>query len=228
MTEGLGDRGSPGSWLREQRRVANLTPEELAERSGLRGRALRSLEHDRIRKPYLRSVRQMIDALGLSEAVGGELIARFRSSQNAGLSDTPPAHVPPSTPAGLEVAATLPPRQVPRQLPPTSRQFVGRRAELERLTQLLDQVAGTPGALLILAITGTAGVGKTALAIHWAHQVAHRFPDGQLYVNLRGFDPSGTPLAAADALAAFLRALGVSGPNIPAITEERAAEYRSL
>ena len=68
---------------------------------------------------------------------------------------------------------------------------------------------------MISAIGGTAGVGKTALAVHWAHQVAGRFPDGQLYVNLRGYDP-GQPMPAADALAGFLRSLGVPGQDIPA------------
>src|SRR5689334_20146307 len=98
MTEELGDRDSPGSWLREQRRAASLTQEELAERSGLSIRTISSLEHDRIRNPYPRSVRQMIDALGLSEAVAGELIAQFRSGQNAGLSGTLPDHVDLSVP----------------------------------------------------------------------------------------------------------------------------------
>jgi tetratricopeptide (TPR) repeat protein len=80
---------------------------------------------------------------------------------------------------------------------------------------------------VISAIGGTAGVGKTALAVHWAHQVAGRFPDGQLYVNLRGYDP-GQPMPAADALARFLRCLGVPGQDIPAEEDERAARYRSL
>jgi tetratricopeptide (TPR) repeat protein len=70
-------------------------------------------------------------------------------------------------------------------------------------------------------------VGKTALAVQWAHQVAERFPDGQLYVNLRGYDP-GQPMPAADALAGFLRAIGVPGEDIPPEMDERAARYRSL
>jgi transcriptional regulator with XRE-family HTH domain len=78
---------------------------------------------------------------------------------------------------------------VPRQLPPAVAGFTGRSAELDALTALLDRPAGqAPEAVVISAIGGTAGVGKTALAVQWAHQVADRFPGGQLYVNLRGYD----------------------------------------
>jgi DNA-binding SARP family transcriptional activator len=116
---------------------------------------------------------------------------------------------------------------VPRELPAPVSRFVGRAGELATLTGLLDQAEQTPTAIVISAIGGTAGVGKTALAVRWAHQVADRFPDGQLYVNLRGYDPD-QPMASADALAGFLRALGVPGQDIPAGEEERAARYRSL
>jgi DNA-binding SARP family transcriptional activator len=121
-----------------------------------------------------------------------------------------------------------PQRAVPRELPPAVPGFTGRSAELQALTGLLNRLgAQAPGALVISAIGGTAGVGKTALAVHWAHRVADRFPGGQLYVNLRGYDP-GPPVPATDALAAFLRALGVPGPDIPPEEDERAARYRSL
>jgi hypothetical protein len=100
---------------------------------------------------------------------------------------------------------------MPRQLPRAVACFTGRDAELAALTGLLDAQPGTrAAALMISAVAGTAGIGNTALAVHWAHQVAGRFPDGQLYVNLRGYDP-GQPVPAADALAGFLRALGVGG-----------------
>jgi len=112
---------------------------------------------------------------------------------------------------------------VPRELPGPVRPFVGREAELEALTGRLDE----DGTAVISALGGTAGVGKTALAVHWAHQVASRFPDGQLYVNLRGYDP-GPPVSAADALAGLLRALGVRDAELPAAMDERAARYRSL
>jgi tetratricopeptide (TPR) repeat protein len=84
-----------------------------------------------------------------------------------------------------------------------------------------------PAALVISAVAGSGGVGKTALAVHWSHRIRDAFPDGQLYVNLRGYD-LGEPVTTADALAGFLRALGVTGHDIPADTEERAAQYRSL
>jgi DNA-binding SARP family transcriptional activator/tetratricopeptide (TPR) repeat protein len=119
------------------------------------------------------------------------------------------------------------PAEVPRQLPAAAAWFAGRDGELAALTGLLDQPAAGGATVVISAIAGTAGVGKTALAVRWAHQVAGRFPDGQLYVNLRGYDPD-RPMPPVDALAGFLRALGVPGPEIPAEAAERAARYRTL
>jgi DNA-binding SARP family transcriptional activator/tetratricopeptide (TPR) repeat protein len=116
---------------------------------------------------------------------------------------------------------------VPQQLPGAVAHWAGRSAELAALTGLLDRAGESgPGTVVISAIAGTAGVGKTALAVRWGHQVADRFPDGQLYVNLRGYDPD-QPVTAAGALAGFLSALGVAGPDIPAAEDERAARYRS-
>jgi tetratricopeptide (TPR) repeat protein/transcriptional regulator with XRE-family HTH domain len=118
---------------------------------------------------------------------------------------------------------------VPHQLPAAVADFIGRAAELEALTQIVDNAgAGGPGTVVISAIGGTAGVGKTALALCWAHQVAARFGDGQLYVNLRGFDPSGIPATAAGAIRGFLDALGVPHERIPASSEAQAGLYRSL
>jgi DNA-binding SARP family transcriptional activator len=116
-------------------------------------------------------------------------------------------------------------RVVPQDLPAAVPHFTGRAGELAALTRLLDEPA--QGVVVVSAIGGTAGVGKTALAVHWAHQVAGRFPDGQLHVNLRGYDLA-RPITAADALAGFLRTLGVPGPDIPPGEEQRAARYRSL
>jgi DNA-binding SARP family transcriptional activator len=116
---------------------------------------------------------------------------------------------------------------VPRQLPAAVRHFAGRAAELKRLTELLDDTVATGGTVMISAIDGTAGIGKTALAVHWAHQVAPWFPDGQLYVNLRGFDPSGSPMTPTEAIRGFLDALGLPPQRIPADLAEQAALYRS-
>jgi DNA-binding SARP family transcriptional activator/Tfp pilus assembly protein PilF len=124
--------------------------------------------------------------------------------------------------------AGTPVRPMTRQLPAAVGCFTGRDGELATLTGLLDghASAGVP-TMVISAIGGTAGVGKTALAIQWAHRVAAEFPDGQLYVNLRGYDPE-QPLAPGEALAGFLTALGVPGPQIPPGADDRAAAYRSL
>lgn len=117
-------------------------------------------------------------------------------------------------------------RDVLRQLPTALRHFSGRRRELAELNSLLDQAPGA-GMPLVVTISGTAGVGKTALAVFWAHRVADRFPDGQLYVNLRGFDASAAVLDPADAVRRFLSALGVSPERVSADVDAQAALYRS-
>ena len=112
----------------------------------------------------------------------------------------------------------------PRQLPAPMHGFVGRSRELARLEALLAD--GTSGPRLVV-IVGTAGAGKTSLAVHLAHRVRGGFPDGQLFVNLHGYD-AATPLGPAAVLERFLRALGVMPAAIPAEVEERAEMFRSL
>ncbi len=131
-----------------------------------------------------------------------------------------------AAPAASAAAPTWPP---PRQLPAAMADFTGRGAELAALTQVLDQTGvGGLGTVVISAIGGTAGVGKTALALHFAHQVAGRFGDGQLHVNLRGYDPTGSPATSAAAIRGFLEGLGVPPERIPASPEAQAGLYRSL
>ncbi|MEJ3748166.1 BTAD domain-containing putative transcriptional regulator [Actinomycetes bacterium KLBMP 9797] len=116
--------------------------------------------------------------------------------------------------------------QVPAQLPAEVRAFTGRHRELEALDGLM--AADRASTVVITALTGTPGVGKTALAVRWAHRVAGRFPDGQLYVNLRGFDPGGRLTAPAEAVRGFLDTLGVPPERIPSTPDGQVALYRSL
>jgi len=106
--------------------------------------------------------------------------------------------------------------------------FAGRADQLAELDALANTVATEATAVVIAAIIGTAGVGKTALAIHWAHHAAQRFPDGQLYVNLRGYDPGQDAIDPADAMRGLLEALGVSPQHIPSHPDARTALYRTL
>ncbi|MEV8444207.1 tetratricopeptide repeat protein, partial [Actinosynnema sp. NPDC051121] len=110
------------------------------------------------------------------------------------------------------------------QLPAVPAAFVGRRAELARLDAALD---GGP-AVAITAIAGAGGIGKTALALHWAHRTADRFPDGQLFADLRGFSPDGEPMDPAVAVRGFLDALGVEPARIPTDPHAQAGLFRSL
>ena len=120
-------------------------------------------------------------------------------------------------------------RVVPQQLPAAVARFAGRSGELRVLAGLAEQAAsGAGGTVVISAIGGTAGVGKTALAVHFAHQVAGLFPDGQLYADLRGFSPSGDPVHPARVVRGFLDALGVAAQAVPADADAQAGLYRSV
>ncbi|WUE12973.1 tetratricopeptide repeat protein [Nonomuraea sp. NBC_00507] len=125
---------------------------------------------------------------------------------------------------GNDEALTLPERQtvrrlVPRQLPPAVGRLIGRRAELGQL----DEVS----AAQVILVVGGAGVGKTTLAVHWAHHVAERFPDGQLFLDLRGFDQA-PPMSTAEALPRLIQALGWPTEDIPVELEAQIGLYRSI
>ncbi|MCX5069763.1 tetratricopeptide repeat protein [Micromonospora lupini] len=129
--------------------------------------------------------------------------------------------------------ATAPTRfPVPRQLPPALPGFVGRAAQLAQLDAACasPDTSGDGGraSATVVTLSGTAGVGKTTLAVHWAHRVADRFPDGQLYVDLRGFDSTGTVVTAVEAVRGFLEALEVSPERIPTHLPAQVGLYRSL
>ena len=154
--------------------------------------------------------------------------AILRNEEPAYGADGPPAGVPAT--AGRPEAGGDPvdqDRVVPRQLPAVAPHFVGRRQELRTLDRLAAAADRVP-AIVISAIGGTAGIGKTMTALHWANRAAGRFPDGQLYVNLRGFDPTGSVMAPAEAVRGFLDAFAIPPERIPADLDAQAALYRSL
>jgi DNA-binding SARP family transcriptional activator/tetratricopeptide (TPR) repeat protein len=126
-----------------------------------------------------------------------------------------------------EASVSAPETSVPAQLPLDVHGFVGRSRELVRLDAIAALAGEQPTATIIAAVGGTAGVGKTALAVHWAHRVAGRFPDGQLHVNLRGFNPGGT-VTPAEAVRGFLDALHVPAERIPIDFDAQVGLYRSL
>ncbi|TDB76256.1 tetratricopeptide repeat protein [Micromonospora sp. KC723] len=139
-----------------------------------------------------------------------------------------------NTPAAGAVRAWA---SVPHQLPPALASFVGRAAQLAQLDAECGgdnglPFAGTNGpggpAPTSIVLSGTAGVGKTTLAVYWAHRVAERYPDGQLYVNLRGFDPTGSMMTPAEAVRGFLEALDVPPERIPTHLPAQVGLYRSL
>jgi DNA-binding SARP family transcriptional activator len=182
-------------------------------RSGRAGDALAVFE---------RAGRVLADELGVGP---GDQLRRLRHqvlARDAAL-EVPGAAGEPAAPPGGPVV-------VPRQLPATVAHFAGRSAELRLLAGLAgaagDGAAG--GTVAISAVGGTAGVGKTALAVQFGHLVADRFPDGQLYADLRGFGPGGEPVSPGRVMRWFLAALGVAPPAIPPDAEAQAGLYRSL
>ncbi len=201
-----------GPWLRRQRVAAGLTQEELAARSGLSVRAISNLERSRSHRPHPRSIQTIVKALGLPDAVAEELVTGSRTGRVAAIPDRSPARS----------------AVVPRQLPAVAGQFVGRAAELAALDRMVEHGDAANPTVVISAIGGTAGIGKTALAVYWARRVADRFPDGQLYLNLRGFDPAAEPLSPAEALRSLLAALSVPADQVPSTVDLQQNLYRSI
>jgi DNA-binding SARP family transcriptional activator/Tfp pilus assembly protein PilF len=180
--------------------------------------------------PDLREIHQRVLAgapAARSPASGGS--AQVPTTSAASASDESPGS--PGSPAreraGEAEAADGPaaPRLVPRQLPSPCRSFVGRANELKTLSNLASAASAGPA---VAAIVGMAGIGKSALALYWAHLAAADFPDGQLYVNLRGFDPTAGPLAPSQAVRDFLDALHVPPEEVPEGLDAQTARYRSV
>ncbi|WP_329388348.1 tetratricopeptide repeat protein [Streptomyces sp. NBC_01351] len=195
-------------------------------RSGRRAEAMESFREAR---------RRFIDELGM--APGPELV----ELHEAILRDDP-ALGPPSAPQAVDGAAgsaqalptaakTVVPSVrgliVPSELPPDVPGFAGRSEELAALDALVEGV-GDRHAPTTGLITGVAGIGKTGLAVRWAHRVSEHFPDGRLFADLRGYDEQQAPTAAGDILSRFLRSLGVESDVVPDGLEDRVALYRSV
>jgi tetratricopeptide (TPR) repeat protein/transcriptional regulator with XRE-family HTH domain len=191
-----------GRTVREHRLRRGLSQEELAGKAGIGVKTIGNIEAGR-NIPRVSTVRLLADALGLAGAERD----RFCAMAAAG----------PAEPGSA----------VPAQLPMDVYGFTGRSAQLDTLDSLTRAGSRQPTAVLITAIDGTAGIGKTALAVHWAHRVADRFPDGQLYANLRGFTPTGTPTRPEEAVRGFLDALGIPSHRIPAGLDAQVMLYRS-
>jgi len=173
---------------------------------------------------YYRATRQRLaEQLGVDP---GPELRRAHELALRGEADLPaprePAVVrgPQPIPAGAD-------RPVPAQLPWNVVGFCGRTSQIAALDAVLPTHGGQPSSTVVV-VSGMAGVGKTALAVHWAHRVASRFTDGQLYVDLRGFDPGGSVLPAGEAVRGFLDALGVAAQRVPTDVDSRAALYRSV
>jgi tetratricopeptide (TPR) repeat protein/DNA-binding XRE family transcriptional regulator len=212
--------------LAQRRKAAGLSQEALAALLDVdRSTVVRWESGETNPVPWVRP--KLAQALRISADQLDGLLQTAPEPRPAAARDGPSA----GSPAAKSLPAATPAKNGSAvcQLPPAVAGFTGRAAELAALTGMLDQAgAGAPGTVVISALGGTAGVGKTALALHWAHQVAARFGDGQLYANLRGFDPSGNPAPPAEVIRGFLDAMGVPAERIPPLPQAQAGLYRSL
>ncbi|MEV6347490.1 BTAD domain-containing putative transcriptional regulator [Actinoplanes sp. NPDC051851] len=212
-----------------ERTAAALAAGAAARRAGVPGRMLplvrAAAEADPLDEALAAEMMRLLAQDGRPEEAAAwyrrieeELGARLGLVPGAALAEVLEQVTRPARPAR---PAALP---HPAQLPPDLRLFSGRSGELRALSEAAEGFTG-PG---LIAIDGIPGVGKSTLAVHWAHRVAHRFPDGQLFANLRGFDPAGVPVAPGEVLGGFLEALGVSRGGMPEDPDARAGLYRTL
>src|SRR5262249_3329697 len=187
---GKANGGEFGQLLAGFRLGRGLSQDELADRSGMSVRGIRGLERGQVARPRWASVSLLADALALSDP------ERTAFNEAAAGLDGEAGRME-ERPARMLVS--------PSQLPPDIEEFTGREGALERLRVRVADRPSESTAVVITGAVGKAGVGKTALAVHAAHQLRPAFPDGQLYVNLRGAEAQA--LAPEEVLAEFLRAL---------------------
>ncbi|MFI0482843.1 NB-ARC domain-containing protein [Actinomadura sp. 9N215] len=203
-----------GVLLRRWRERALLTQEQLAERARLNVRTVRRLEANGLRQARTTSLLLLAEALGLDTEERETLVDAARGLSSLGGYEDP---------AGVGATGAAPTPIVPRQLPADVAAFVGRERELTALDG--HQSANT---VTVDAIDGMAGSGKTVLAVHAAHRLASRFPDGQLFLDLHGHTPDAAPVQPGAALARVIRALGVPEAHVPGHIEDGSALLRSV
>jgi transcriptional regulator with XRE-family HTH domain len=199
--------------LRRLRADAGMTQEGLAQEAGLSPRSISDLERGINVTARRETARLLADALGLA----GPARAAFEAAaRGRGAAD---GHLAPRIQAGGVAAAT-------RTLPRDIGSFMGRETELRQLVNAVADSVGSGRAVGIYAIGGMAGIGKTAFAVHAAHQLAPRFPDGQIFLPLHGHTPGHRPVDPADALASLLQTAGVAAQQIPPGLEPRTRLWR--
>jgi tetratricopeptide (TPR) repeat protein/transcriptional regulator with XRE-family HTH domain len=202
--------------LRQLRAEARLTQEELAEAAGLSPRSVSDLERGINRTARKETAVLLAEALGLPGTVAEMFVAAARGRALA--QDVVAARE--GTAPGTFAAVAI------RGLPRDVASFTGRQTDLDRLAEGLDRLAAGGGVVGICAIGGMAGVGKTTFAVHAAHRMAGRFPDGQFYLPLHAHTRGQRPVDPADALSSLLLTAGVAAAQIPPGLEARAARWR--
>jgi len=207
-----------GDVVRAHRRRLGWTQQDLAEKAGLAVRSVRRIEAGRVSAPRPPTVQLLADALDLTGIDRSRfcLAAARMDACHADSGHADSGHADSGQPATAVK---------PAQLPPDIRWFTGREHHLAFLDLLLT--VPPEGAPTAVFVSGTAGVGKTALAVHWAHRVVDEFPDGQMYVNLRGFNSDGRVKTPTEAIRGLLDALGVPAERIPHDLDAQVGLYRS-
>lgn len=200
----MSDEISFGALLRAHRQGADLTIEELSHASGVSVRAIGDMERGVSRGPQRRTVAALAEVLRLSPDAHDALVAAARAGR------------PRPAPSAAGIC----------ELPRGIGDFTGRERELGLLRELAARHTGDDGPAVTATVWGTAGMGKTALAVHAAGQLADLFPDGRFFLDLGGMD--ATPLASGSGLARLLKALGMPERRVPADEQERAGHYRAL
>lgn len=213
---GTGPHSVFGRLLRARRACLGLTQGQLAERSGLSAETVSSIERGTNASPRRTSIRLLCEALGLPWALGDWLYGgTVKPTAEAEVSG-----------AGGDRRIRLQFDVVPRQLPLGARHFAGREQELTALDNLVRDARSRP---VVVVLSGPEGIGKTALALHWAHANAPRFLDGQLYADVHATSRSGLPARSAwDVLRSFLESLNRPTDRVPVGLDHLSAFYRSV